>query len=452
MRSVPVPAARALVLLVIAGAAGLSCGSPRKRAFERRPNVVVFLLDTLRPDYLDAYGYPRTTAPFLSEMAEQSVVFEQAFSTSSWTVPSVASLFTSAYPHQHRVVQGLMAHKEQLGKLEKEARAKLTLNRLSADVPTLPEHFKELGYSTYGIAANVNLGPELGFQRGFDKFHFEPGLSARHLHGILATWMEELSRSKPFFAYLHLNDVHSPFEEREPYYQPPASGDPKDITRERYLSEIGFLDEYLRKICELFSEDDNTLFVFLSDHGEEFWDHGGTFHGATLYRELTQVLLMFSAPAIGIEPRRVTADTNLIDVLPTLVDFAGGPPDARFEGYSLRPLLEDSAEAPALERLLRERTLYAHLAPRGNARHRWAAFDRGSYLIETSSGGKKLFDRSDLAQENELYLSRPQRAQTLLALLEQVKQDDGRMNSETVEVDLDPKLLETLRSLGYVEP
>ncbi len=438
--------------IAIAGLLECACGAARESAFARRPSVVVILVDTLRPDYLDAYGYPRSTAPFLSEMAKKSVVFERAFSTSSWTVPSVASLFTSAYPHQHQVVQGLMAHRDQLDALGEEERAKLTLNRLSMDTQTLAEHLHGLGYSTYGIAANVNLGPELGFQRGFDKFHFEPGLSARHLHGILAKWKEEMSRSKPFLAYLHLNDVHSPFEKREPYYQPPSSEDPREVTRSSYLSEIGFVDEYLAKIYELLGDDENTIFVFLSDHGEEFWDHGGTFHGATLYRELTQVLMMFSSPARGIEPRRVDVNASLIDVLPTLMDLVGGARDDRWKGTSLRPLLLNAADAPALEATLRKRTLYAHLAQRGNARHRWAAFDRDSYLIETNSGENELFDRSDVDQLREAYALRPERARALVALLDRAKQDRGETAPDTVEVDLDDELLKTLRSLGYVEP
>lgn len=428
-----------------------ACSSPLESRFAQRPNVVVFLIDTLRPDYLGAYGYPQPTAPFLTKMAKKSVVFEQAFSTSSWTVPSIASLFISAYPHQHGVVQGMMAHREKLDALGTEEGAKLTLNRLPTDVATLAERFNELGYSTYGIAANVNLGTELGFQRGFDKFHFERGVSARHVHRILENWKEELSRSKPFLAYVHLNDVHSPFEKRDPYYQPPPSPDPREVTRAKYLSEIGFVDEYLARTCELLGDDENTIFVFLSDHGEEFWDHGGTFHGGTLYRELTRVLMMFSSPARGIEPRRVNVNTSLIDVLPTLVDLAGGELDSRWKGYSLRPVLENARDAPALEAKLRERTLYAHLAQRGNARHRWAAFDGDSYLIETNAGVNELFDRSDISQVNDVYRSSPDRARALSTLLADIKEDRGRRDPDTVEVELDQELLETLRSLGYVE-
>lgn len=447
------PASKRVALSVIlAGVSALGCSSPPRSPFAPKPNVVVVLIDTLRPDYLDAYGYSRSTAPFLAEMAKRSVVFERAFSTSSWTVPSVASLFTSAYPHQHGVVQGFMAYEKDLAARERTGGKKLTLNRLSADASILSERFQALGYSTYGIAANVNLGPELGFQRGFDKFYFERGLSVRHVHRILEGWKAEMNRAKPFLAYLHLNDVHSPFERRESHYQAPPEDDPREITRAKYLSEIGFVDEYLAKICALLGEDENTIFVFLSDHGEEFWDHGGTFHGATLYRELTRVLMMFSSPSRGIVPGRVDANVSLIDVLPTLVDLAGGEPDSEWKGYSLRPILEGAAGASALESKLRDRTLYAHLAPRGAARHRWAAFNHDSYLIETKSGEIELFDATDVAQASDVLAANPDRARFLVMGLASLKQDRGRTGTDEVEVELDPKLLETLRSLGYVEP
>jgi arylsulfatase A-like enzyme len=438
-------------VIALAAAMPLACSTSSERPPLPRPNVVVVLIDTLRPDYLDAYGYPRSTAPFLAELASKSVVFERAFSTSSWTVPSVASLLTSAYPHQHGVVQGFMAYRKQLAGLERDERAKLKLQRLSASTPALPEILKKLGYSTYGIAANVNLGPELGFQRGFDKFYFEKGLSVRHVHRILETWKEELDRSKPVFAYLHLNDVHSPFVRRERHYQAPPSSSPRETTRAAYLSEIGFVDEYLARIYSLLGEDENTIFVFLSDHGEEFWDHGGTFHGATLYRELTRVLMMFSSPARGIEPRRVRANVSLIDVVPTLVDLVGGSADEGWQGCSLRPILEGGAGGATLERELRDRTLYAHLAPRGNARHRWAAIDSASYLIETESGAYELYDLSDAAQVNDVHTALPQRAGALTAALGGVKTEGIRPDAVPVEIEVDEELLQTLRSLGYVE-
>jgi arylsulfatase A-like enzyme len=345
-----------------------------------------------------------------------------------------------------------MAYEKDLAARERTGGKKLTLNRLPAEASILSERFQALGYSTYGIAANVNLGPELGFQRGFDKFYFERGLSVRHVHRILEGWKAEMNRAKPFLAYLHLNDVHSPFERRESHYQAPPEDDPREITRAKYLSEIGFVDEYLAKICALLGEDENTIFVFLSDHGEEFWDHGGTFHGATLYRELTRVLMMFSSPSRGIVPGRVDANVSLIDVLPTLVDLAGGEPDSEWKGYSLRPILEGAAGASALESKLRDRTLYAHLAPRGAARHRWAAFNHDSYLIETKSGEIELFDATDVAQASDVLAANPDRARFLVMGLASLKQDRGRTGTDEVEVELDPKLLETLRSLGYVEP
>jgi hypothetical protein len=105
----------------------------------------------------------------------------------------------------------------------------------------------------------VNLGPELGFQRGFDKSYFERGLSVRHVHRILERWKAEMMRSRPFLAYRHLNDVRSAYEKRESHYRAPPVDDPREVIRAKYLSEIGFVVEHLRKICGLLGDDENTI-------------------------------------------------------------------------------------------------------------------------------------------------------------------------------------------------
>ena len=413
----------------------------------RKPNLVVVLIDTLRPDFLDAYGYPRTTAPFLGEIAKRSVVFERAFSTSSWTVPSVASLFTSEYPNQHGVVQGLMAFQRQLRARSEEERATLTLNRLSNETETLAERFQNLGYATYGIAANINLGPELGFQRGFDVFEFDVELTAYYFHWHLERWKEQLDASEPYLCYLHLNDVHSPFERRPRFYQAPASKEPRELKRADYISEIGYVDEFLQKIYELLAPDGNTVFLFLSDHGEEFWDHEGTFHGFTLYREVNQVLMMFTGP--GMVPQRVRANTSLIDVLPTIVDLAGGDMDPRWQGISLKPLLENAHGASAVRDHLDNRTLFAHLDKRG--RHRWAALDRDGYLIETRSGECELYDfPDDWAQTTNLCRDDPERSAALSARIAELKAQSAT-HGDAVEIPLDDAMIEQLETLGYVE-
>ena len=137
---------------------------------ERPPNVVVILTDTLRANYLGVYGYPKETAPFLADLAERAVVFDRAFSTSSWTAPSTSSLFTSLYPNQHGVVEGFMMRRKRNNRLAKQGEETIALNRLPAGVVTLPERFRALGYATFGMASNPIIWDEMGFSRGFDEF------------------------------------------------------------------------------------------------------------------------------------------------------------------------------------------------------------------------------------------------------------------------------------------
>ena len=119
---------------------------------------------------MGAYGAEPEIAPFLGKLAERSAVFEQALSSSSWTAPATASLFTSLYPPQHTVIQGFKVHRAQIAKLDEEGASEIQVNHIPTDITTLPEMFKKAGYRTFGISANINIGKEIGFNRGFDRF------------------------------------------------------------------------------------------------------------------------------------------------------------------------------------------------------------------------------------------------------------------------------------------
>lgn len=130
---------------------------------QERPDVVVILIDTLRPDYLGFYGNETDTAPFLESLAANSTVLRRAYAASSWTAPSTASLFTSWYPPHHGVVEGFFAHKGRVKKVKETGHSSLPLNRLPTGHQTLPELFQQAGYHTLGLAANINNGDEIGY-------------------------------------------------------------------------------------------------------------------------------------------------------------------------------------------------------------------------------------------------------------------------------------------------
>ena len=157
-------------------------------------NIVVIVIDTLRSDKLDAYGYEKVTAPFLTEISKKSILFENSFATSSWTAPSTASIFTSLYPFQHSVLMGLLAQVN-----AKKIYPDLKLNRIPEEIETMPEVFKNAGYSTFAISDNSNISKKQGFDQGFDKMITKSYKGAGKVNKRLMSWKDEIMKSEKYF-------------------------------------------------------------------------------------------------------------------------------------------------------------------------------------------------------------------------------------------------------------
>jgi arylsulfatase A-like enzyme len=433
-----------------------------KRRNGAKPNVVLILIDTLRPDYLGFYGYKKETTSFLSKLARESFVFTRAFSTSSWTAPATASLFTSKYPHQHGVLEGYYANLYRILELKKTGKSTIMLNKLPTNLRTLPEIFKSLGYSTFGMSTNINVGDKIGFTRGFDLFLHNHHADAKMMHNQILKQKKDLEQSKPYFLYLHPNDVHNPYIKHMPYYQ--KQDDPQEDFRAGYLSEVGFVDEYLQKIYEGLNLDDNTIVMVISDHGEEFWDHGGLFHHSKLYRELTQVLMLLHTPYSKSSPHRINVNVGLIDVLPTLVELVGGEAVYGAEGLSLKPLLANDRTSKEFTNKLNQRILFTQRIMdaisypddywnENKLEHQhWAAIFQNWNMIEWGDSRKELFNhRDDFHEKYNVFSKYREVASHLLSQLEEFKKYKLEEVTERIPVNLDEKLLEDLRSLGYVE-
>lgn len=419
----------------------------------KKPNIVVVLLDTVRPDYLGFYGFERETAPFLASLAEEAIVFDNAYSASSWTAPATASLFTSLYPPQHGVTQGFRAHRGMVAKLKAAGESKIPLNAIPGDVTTLSELLESAGYRTYGFAANINIGDEIGFSRGFDHFEKKVKVRAEVFAETLEGMKEELlGGDDPYFLYLHLNDAHSPYEKMRPYYRP--SSDKKKDFAARYRSEISYIDATLKKIFALVRDRENTAFVVLSDHGEEFWDHGGTEHGPQLYRELHRILMMMGMPGSG--PARIAQNASILDVYPTLADLAGVEIPHAEEGISLKPIVAGTEGKEALLERMASRTLFGHRVYSSKRQVSvWAAVQGRWRLIDWWGGRRKLFDEvDDPGNVFNLTTKRPKITEALTERLgrfkKRMEKDAADAGAET-EVTLDNTLLERLGKLGYVE-
>ncbi len=315
---------------------------------QERPNVVLYIVDTLRADHLGCYGYPGPTSPHIDAFAKESTRFERASAQSAWTKPSVASIISGLYPPVHG--------------------ANSVSDILSDEVTTLAETLEAAGYATAAFVTNSVLSREYGFDQGYEHFEYlkEPG--GREFHQLSDTvnesvfsWLGERPEGKPFFLFVHTMDPHAPYTPRSPFSEKFAGGvqDPivgllpnvnaltwrgrgpakytaRDL-KALYDGEIAFNDSQFGALVERLKElnlFDASVVVFLSDHGEEFGDHGRWQHGFSLYQEILHVPLIIKFPngdGAGAVVERVVGQ---VDVMPTVLDAVGLVPSAAIQGKS----------------------------------------------------------------------------------------------------------------------
>ncbi|MFH1312553.1 MAG: sulfatase [Candidatus Eisenbacteria bacterium] len=341
----------------------LSCG----QTSERKLNLLIIAVDTLRPDHLGCYGYERNTSPNIDGLAAGGVLFESAVSQSPWTLPSFATTLTSLYPTQH----GAGFIEPGVGSYGR---------RMRTVFPPLAMVLLKHGYATGAIINAPALAVEFGVDRGFEFYDTTPRWVARIADGTTADalkWLDE-NKDVPFFAFVHYFDPHLDYEPPAPYdtlFDPgyrgrigkifdretyeslkvglSREGDPAadadwNHVRALYDGEIAFTDVAVGDLLKGIEErglKDNTLIVLLGDHGEEFFEHRGFEHGHTLFDELIKVPLIFSLPGVVPENTKVGEQVRLLDVMPTILDILGITATTHLEGVSLEPLITGRGEA-----------------------------------------------------------------------------------------------------------
>ena len=308
-----------------------------------RPNVVVYLVDALRADRVGVYGQPRPLTPRVDAFAAGATVYDRAWAQSSWTRPAVASLFTGLRPEVH-CVNG-------------------RLDRLGEGVETLAQRLAGAGYATAAVVANPNASGTFGLDRGFGDFVLMPADRRRSsdVHAELVRWLDGHDPERPFLLYVHTVDPHLPYDpparfrdrfapgvERRDLGSTEVVGSllARDLVDEGrwtadllalYDAEVASNDEAFGALLDELDRrglGDATAVVFLSDHGEEFFDHGGWIHGRTLYREVLQVPLVIRLPGQR-EGRREAAPVSHVDLMPTLLELAGVDSGSGLHGRSL---------------------------------------------------------------------------------------------------------------------
>jgi arylsulfatase A-like enzyme len=414
-------------LLVVAIALAVSCGGG-----ERPLNLVIIAVDTLRPDHVGCYGYGRNTTPNIDRLAERGATFRRAVSQAPWTLASFATVFTSLYPTQHGAIA--------IG------------TRMRTSFPTLAGILKERGYATGAVVNAAAIKPANRTDRGFDLYHMTPpeGRIADGTTRDALRWIDETG-DRPFFAFVHYFDPHLSYSPPSPYdtlffpdYDGPLGNsfnlegfsrvrpvmfeELKRLTRTDwkhivalYDGEIAFTDRHVGSLVqglEARGLAENTLIVFLSDHGEEFFEHGGFEHGHCLYDEVIRVPLIFSLPGQIPEGTILERQVRLLDVAPTVLDFLGLEAPAAFEGVSLRPLLTAGGRPEkGLTSILPLEAAYSEGIMHGPEQKSISAYPL-KFIYAIGSDDRWLFDlEKDPGEHSNLSHSRPQSRDALEGLL-----------------------------------
>lgn len=450
--------------------------------------MVVISIDSLRADHLGCYGYSRPTSPRIDAVARNGVVYENAFSTTSWTLPSHMALFTGMYDTVH----GVTTHREALDPLR----------------VTLPEVFQSAGYRTAGFFSGPYLIPAFGFGKGFDKYiacfdYLEPAelshkdsrgykpethmashsdITSPRIHRDVRRWLDE-GVSEPYFLFVHMWDVHYDYVPpgeyatrfTDPGYESPldfssfetnaainAKMDPRDLAHlvGLYDGEIAYTDAYLGKILDDLDERgllENTIVVITSDHGEAFFEHGQKGHQKDLFDEVLHVPFIVSWPG-HIAPRRLPQQISLIDMMPTLLELASLEVPSESNGHSLAPALLDR-EPPRDSLVFSELTMddvkfrrhlralrtpqykvIYNVTPGGKYQGQGVLYD-----LQRDPGERRSLGAGDAPFADEAV----RRLNDLIHLTEELRDALPRKGVEPVE--LPPGVAEKLRELGYLE-
>ena len=470
------------VLALIAGrlvlVPGMDPAMPSSSGSEERPNVIMVVVDTLRIDATGPYGAAHTggvsPTPNLDRFAAEGLVFERMYANSTWTRPSMASLFTSRIPSGH-------------GAVKQE-------DPLHHDLPHLAKAFSEAGYATAAVVTNVNLAPDFGFDMGFDAYrYFGPtrplgatGPAVRlSLINVVRLLQERLTSrlaperfygeapvitrdalelvdgleaGGPFFLWAHYMDPHDPYF-RRPYDgygiarvrtpNPPAEW--AHEMRELYDADVGYWDEHFGRLLDGLDERgllDSSVVLVTSDHGEEFFEHGGWWHGETCHDVVSRVPLIVRLPGGAGGGHRDRRLAQIIDVAPTLLSSARLPVP---EGMSGRDLL--GADDDGADRVVVMEEDHGGMVLSG------VVWDRYKLIRAEPDNPRgfpefQLFDlERDPGEETNIADTEPRLVEQLIELLERrlAGEPAAPPASERRTVDVDAALEEDLRSLGYIQ-
>jgi arylsulfatase A-like enzyme len=494
-----------LVLVVVGGLLFLWSNSDRSPSAEfsrtgresGAVDVLLIIVDTERADYLSPYGSKYPTTPFLQSLANEAILFKNAFAPAPWTVPSMYSIFTGLYPSVHGMMKATAGTKE-------------SPHILPETAVTLTEQLRDAGYSTFGINTNYTLQPRFGFSQGFDRFFGKNFAFLPFPNIVLKSLLPEIQKSPKYFTWLHYFDPHQPYQIYHPWFQQwnkskftshtdlaldlalefyrskleldadasfspehverahrlimVASGGPilgkvyqmfrnaphmldndyREFLKAGYMSDIRKTDEAMKGAFEMLGVDDQTLVIVTSDHGEELFDHGGLgHHQNSLYQELLHVPLIVRLPHGKGAGKVIDTPVSTIDIYPTLLDLLGLPIPKGLAGVSLKPLVEGGS--------IPKRKLFAEVnSSSGDSR---ALIDYPwKYVFDIMNKQSQMFNlESDPTEKNNVVLQYKDKAKELHnQLLEWIESSQLRW-PEAQRVEFSEQDIKQLKAMGYMQ-
>lgn len=426
------------------------------------PNVVLITLDTVRDDHLGCYGYDRTTSPNIDAFAASATRFTRSVATSSWTVPTHASLFTGRFAFEH----GAHAFEVPVGEVN-------NVNPLPVDEVTLAELLWDRGYMTGAFVANeAFLSPRWQLNQGFETY-FVRRVYAPDINANVFRWLEA-AKDRPFFLFINYIDCHRPYNTRpRPGVTPrpavqdngalldslynrvmPATGpvpaalagaviDQYDTAVANVDDAVGELIQRLRRLGVY----KRTIVVVTSDHGEYFGEHDLVEHSKDIYEEGLAIPLVVKAPeqTEGSTDERLVCSTDvprlILEHFP--VDF--DDVRARFPDVP--------GEHDVIAEIYYTRTKDLHDPRWGHRfnRIRTALYDWPWKLISSSDGNHELYDLSrDPREQDNRFTTAPEVAGRMATRLQEFFASRLRSDTMVEQAPLSAEELERLRSLGYV--